>query len=353
MTKSGCPWWFLPAMRGDPSSSSSPYPGLHGVSSMDIEQLDFRPGIIFEDYVRLRLGSLVCPSWADFPSAFILVVSFERCVFRLSHGSVGFLLQASLGGSADVFCVSQLADRVFRFSVYSKTVGFHISMLKIIDRPEFRAFFSLWNFGGSNWISKFRNYLKEEDSSWRIIRGKKPISYADAVNNPPLSGQMLSLSSGRMLLWCIVRMVFLPVAGPQSSRDCLPHHIDRASWDFGILLWQRRTMRFLWIFLLVGCLLRRLSNLVLMAGFILELFTATVAGAQLIGIWIRIRRGHVIFNGGPSRLSWSTGPMDFLLLRAQQQRMDLARPIFSISFVKLGLIWKYFANWRNKDLISL
>lgn len=68
------------------------------------------------------------------------MVSFERCVFRLSHGSVGFLLQASLGGSADVFCVSQLADRVFRFSVYSKTVGFHISMLKIIDRPEFRAF---------------------------------------------------------------------------------------------------------------------------------------------------------------------------------------------------------------------
>jgi hypothetical protein len=36
--------------------------------------------------------------------------------------------------------------------------------------------------------------------------------------------------------------------------------------------------------------------------------------------------------------------MDILPLRAQQQRMDPARSIFSVSFVKIGDIWNYFVN---------
>lgn len=76
---------------------------------------------------------------------------------------------------------------LYRFSVSSKMVGFHIYNIIIIDRPEFRASFRLWNFGGPNWVSEFRNYLKEE-SSWKFIWGKKSISYADAVRSPSLSG---------------------------------------------------------------------------------------------------------------------------------------------------------------------
>lgn len=127
------------------------------------------------------------PPRADSSSTFIMVVSFGRCIFRLSSESVGFMLQASLGGSADYFSVSQLADRVFRFSISSKIVGFHIYNIKMINQ-EFRAFFNIWNSGGPNWLSEFRNYLKEEYSSWKLIHGKKYISYADVVRSPPLSG---------------------------------------------------------------------------------------------------------------------------------------------------------------------
>jgi hypothetical protein len=110
---------------------------------MDLAKLDFCPGIIFEDSIRLCLTSLVCPVCPDLSSAFLLVISFGRCIFKLTPELVGFLLQASLGGFATGFKVTQLADRIFRFSVFSKLVGFHIYNTKLIDRPEFRAFFNL------------------------------------------------------------------------------------------------------------------------------------------------------------------------------------------------------------------
>jgi hypothetical protein len=110
---------------------------------MDLAKLDFWPGITFEDSIWLNLASLVCPKRPGLPSAFWLVISFCRCIFKLDADSVGFLLQASLGGFAAGFNVSQLSDRVFRFSVFSKAVGFHIYNSKCTDRAEFRAFFNL------------------------------------------------------------------------------------------------------------------------------------------------------------------------------------------------------------------
>lgn len=112
------------------------------------------------------------------------MVSFGRCIFKLDSESVGILLQASLGGFAAGFNVSQLSDRVFQFSVFSKAVGFHIYNLKYIDRAEFRAFFNLWNHGGPNWIHEFRNFINEENANWWTIRGKKDISFADIVKLP-------------------------------------------------------------------------------------------------------------------------------------------------------------------------
>jgi hypothetical protein len=67
----------------------------------------------------------------------------------------------------------QLSDRVFRFSVSSKAVGFHIYNSKCIDRAEFRAFFNLWNHGGPNWIHEYKKIIGEENASWWAIRGKK------------------------------------------------------------------------------------------------------------------------------------------------------------------------------------
>jgi hypothetical protein len=155
---------------------------------MDLAKLDFRLGINFEDSIRLRLASPVCPEHPDLPSAFWLVISFGRCIFKLDTDSVGFLLQASLVGYAAGFNVTQLSDRVFRFSVFSKAMGFHIYNSKCIDRTEFKAFFNLWNYGGPNWIPEYRNFIKEENANWWTIRGKKSISYADIVKLPPLSG---------------------------------------------------------------------------------------------------------------------------------------------------------------------
>jgi hypothetical protein len=85
------------------------------------------------------------------------------------------------------FDVTQLSDRVFRFSVFSKAVGFQIYNSKYIDRAEFRAFFNLWNHGDPNWIHEFWNFITEENANWWTIRSKKSISYADIVKLP-LSG---------------------------------------------------------------------------------------------------------------------------------------------------------------------
>jgi hypothetical protein len=179
--------------------------GLLRLFWMDLAKLDFRPGLIFEDDIRRRLASPVCPGSPDISSTFWLVISFSRCIFKLNTVAVGHLLQAALGGFAKGFNVSQLADRVFCFSVSSKAVGFHIYNSKCIDRSEFRAFFNLWNHGGPNWTYEYRQFIQEENANWWIVKGKKKIYFANIVKLPPLSGanvipihrnKMLSHSSG-------------------------------------------------------------------------------------------------------------------------------------------------------------
>jgi hypothetical protein len=160
---------------------------------MDLTKLDFRPGIAFEDSLRRCMASPVCPERPGLPLAFWLVISFGRCIFKLDSDSVGFLLQASLGGSATGFDVTQLSDRVFRFLVFSKVVGFHIYNSKSIDRAEFRAFFNLWNHGGPNWIHEYKNFTNEEKANWWAIRGKNSISYADIVKLPLSSANAVSI----------------------------------------------------------------------------------------------------------------------------------------------------------------
>jgi hypothetical protein len=132
---------------------------------MDLSRLDFRPSSLFEADVRRQFSSPVCSGSPDSPSAFWLVVSFGRCIFKLDPVSVGHLLQAALCGFTRGFNVFPLADRVFRFTVSSKDVGFHIYNSKCIVRPEFKAFFNLRNFGGPNWTYEFRLFLQEENAN--------------------------------------------------------------------------------------------------------------------------------------------------------------------------------------------
>lgn len=118
---------------------------------------------------RRRFSVPVCSGGPNSPSAFWLVVSFERCIFKLDSVSVGHLFQAAFGGFARGFKVLSLADRVFRFTVSSKDVGFHIYNSRCIVRPEFKAFFNLWNSGGPNWNYELRLFLQEENANWWFV----------------------------------------------------------------------------------------------------------------------------------------------------------------------------------------
>jgi hypothetical protein len=196
-------WWLpLPPPSPNRPSSSGPLaprapllPGLLVSSSMDLALLDFRPGLAFEDSLRINLASSVCPARPSLRSSFWLVVSFGRCIFKLNSDSVGHILQAALGGFASGFEVLQLADRVFRFSVSSMAVGFHIYNSRCIDRKEFRAFFNLWNHGGLNWRHEFKIFTDEEKASWLNVRGRKRLSFADIVKLPLTSANVVPIRS--------------------------------------------------------------------------------------------------------------------------------------------------------------
>lgn len=184
---------LLPSLFGLPRLRCSRFPpSLLAWSSscweMDLSRLDFRPGVLFAADVWRRFSSHVCPGNPRSPSAFWLVVSFGRCIFRLDPVSVGHILRAAFGGSAGGFMVLQLVDRVFRFTVSSRDVGFHIYNSKCIVRPEFKAFFNLWNSGGPNWNYELKRFLQEENASWWFVSGRRKVSFADMVRRPPLTG---------------------------------------------------------------------------------------------------------------------------------------------------------------------
>lgn len=65
------------------------------------------------------------------------------------------ILVAVIGGCANSFRVVRLAERVFRFSVHSQDVGFHIYKLRSFESSAFKVFFNLWHNGGPNFRSEF------------------------------------------------------------------------------------------------------------------------------------------------------------------------------------------------------
>lgn len=146
--------------------------------------------------IRSKFGCSVSPISSS--SSFFLVASFGRCKFRLCSASVGTLLQATIGGVAEDFDVVPLSDRVFRFSVSSRWVGFHIFKLRSFECNLFKVFFHLWGNGGPRWISEWKAYCKEEASSWSSAASgrSKPAqvftrskaSYAEVVKSNPLTG---------------------------------------------------------------------------------------------------------------------------------------------------------------------
>ena len=98
--------------------------------------LDFSQGNSFRSEVKASFGTTVHPLGKA--NHFLLVVSFGRSNFRLSDESVGLALESCLGGSAADLAVHLLRDRVYRFLVSSRQVGFMVLALKSVSCKDFK-----------------------------------------------------------------------------------------------------------------------------------------------------------------------------------------------------------------------
>jgi hypothetical protein len=105
--------------------------------------LNFDKGMCFKKDIMNKFGSSVAFQPGFRKREFILVISFGRTSFKLDIHTVGLVLQACFGDPASRFRVSCLRERVFRFSVDSRAVGFEIyNVGKVVD-PIFEFHISL------------------------------------------------------------------------------------------------------------------------------------------------------------------------------------------------------------------
>jgi hypothetical protein len=114
--------------------------------------LSFAKGIKFCEVMQQKFGHSVnfVPGFRK--REFFLVAAFGRTSFKLNVHTVSIALQACFGGQATKFQVKLLRERVFRFSVESRSIGFEIyNAGKIVD-DNFVVHFHLWGKGGPNWI---------------------------------------------------------------------------------------------------------------------------------------------------------------------------------------------------------
>jgi hypothetical protein len=114
--------------------------------------LDFSRGIKFEIDIKSKFGHSVnfVPGFRK--REFLLVISFGRATFKLNSHTVGLSLQSCFGGIASKFHVVCLKERVFRFSVASRSVGFEIYNSGKLSEKDFDCFIHLWGNGGPNWF---------------------------------------------------------------------------------------------------------------------------------------------------------------------------------------------------------
>uniref|UniRef100_A0ACD5XZP2 Uncharacterized protein n=1 Tax=Avena sativa TaxID=4498 RepID=A0ACD5XZP2_AVESA len=147
------------------------------------DTLDFSHGMGFELQVQ---SSFSTHAQSPSPgSGFILVVSFGRAIFQLGLVNVCIALQSCLGGSKLGFHVSLIRDRTVKFEVYSKAVGFMIYKLRFFECPEFKCYFSLWGYGGPNWIKESSDWFHEQDLDWTLISRRR--SRHTGANSSPLA----------------------------------------------------------------------------------------------------------------------------------------------------------------------
>jgi hypothetical protein len=147
--------------------SLSSLPGSADIS----KQLDFSYGHKFKTNVRKRLASTVHPLGKS--NHFLLVVSFGRANFKLTEDMAAIALESCIGGIAEDLMVQCLHDRVFRFFVASKAVGFMVHALRSFSCSSFKCYFHLWSNGGPFWYKEFIKWQAECDKEWILVSPNK------------------------------------------------------------------------------------------------------------------------------------------------------------------------------------
>jgi hypothetical protein len=121
----------------------------------------------------------------------------------LTEKSIGLILQVTLGGCAADFRPQPVSDRVFKFVVASRNVGFHIFNRRSFTCEQYKIFFHLWSNGGAHWISELNNYEQEEEDQWTTVLSKKDRiakSYADVIRQ----GNLVTLSGDQCRSLCLI-----------------------------------------------------------------------------------------------------------------------------------------------------
>jgi hypothetical protein len=109
---------------------------------MDLPGLTFHLGVGVQAPIRVHSDELVNLYLDSGPKEFFLLIFFAHCMFRLNSESNGFILQATIGGIASDFRPIHVSDRVFKFVVASRNVGFHLYKLAF-SCEQYKVFFHL------------------------------------------------------------------------------------------------------------------------------------------------------------------------------------------------------------------
>ncbi|KQK04421.1 hypothetical protein BRADI_2g13426v3 [Brachypodium distachyon] len=139
--------------------------------SDDLPLLDYRSGQSFAKSIFAKFRQPVHPLCQSFK--FSMVVSFGRADFWLSPASIAQVLEAAIGGRAALFQVSLIRDRVFKFSLCSKHVGFQVLAYCSFSCMHLKCYFHLWSNGGPNWQVEFKSWLAAEEAEWSVVRANR------------------------------------------------------------------------------------------------------------------------------------------------------------------------------------
>jgi hypothetical protein len=112
--------------------------------------------------VLSRFHALVHHPFPAPDGSFFLLATYRPFLIHLTEESFALPLQSCLGGNASDFHVKLLSNNHFRFSVFSKEVGFQIYKKRRVITSSFDIYFHLWSNGTPHWEKEKRDWEIEQ-----------------------------------------------------------------------------------------------------------------------------------------------------------------------------------------------